>query len=104
MFVGGGNAARMADVDRNQMRETEEAFAQANAKIGDAAARLEVDPVPFFCECSATNCRELIYIPLADYQTARQTGGFMLSPGHDDPHVEHVIGDFGSYIVVEKFR
>jgi hypothetical protein len=94
----------MAEVDRDQMRENEEAFAQANTRIGDAARRLEVDPVPFFCECSATNCRELIYIPLAEYEAVRASGGFMLCPGHDDPHVEHVIVDFGRYIVVEKFR
>jgi hypothetical protein len=94
----------MAEVDRDQMRENEEAFAQANTRIGDAARRLEVDPVPFFCECSATNCRELIYIPLAEYEAVRASSGFMLCPGHDDPHVEHVIVDFGRYIVVEKFR
>jgi hypothetical protein len=93
----------MADVDRGQMRENEEAFAQANERIGDAAARLKVDPAPFFCECSATNCRELIYIPLADYEAVRAKHRFMLCPGHDDPHLEHVIEDAGSYLVVQKF-
>jgi hypothetical protein len=103
-MMAGGHVGTMAGVDRDQMRKNEEAFARANEKIGDAAARLKVDPVPFFCECSATNCRELIYMPLADYEAVRASNGFMLCPGHDDPHVEHVIEDLGSYVVVEKFR
>lgn len=94
----------MASVDRDRMRENEERFAHANDKISDAAIRLKVDPVPFFCECSATDCTELIYVTLEAYQAVRKSKGFMLLPAHDDPDVEQVIHDRGSYLVVEKFR
>jgi hypothetical protein len=94
----------MTSVYRDQMRENEENFALANGKIHDSAVRLKVDPVPFFCECSATDCTDLIYVTLEAYEAVRKSNCFMLLPGHDDSDIEQVIDDCGSYLVVEKFR
>jgi hypothetical protein len=94
----------MTSVDRDRMRENEERFAHANGKIHDSAVRLKVDPVPFFCECSTLDCTELIYVTLEAYEAVRESNRFMLLPGHDDPDVEQVIDERGSYLVVEKFR
>ncbi len=82
----------------------EETFAGANEQIREAAEHHRVDPVPFLCECSATNCKDLLSLPLDAYRKARATGGFIIRPDHDDPHVEHVIEDHGTYQVVKKFR
>lgn len=94
----------MERTELDRRRENEEAFAEANGQIRDAAERHHIDPVPFLCECSATNCTELIYITLGAYRKVRESGGFMVCPGHDDPHVEAVVDDHGAYQVVEKFR
>jgi hypothetical protein len=94
-------------VDRTELdrkRSNEQAFAEANAQIRDAAVLHHVEPVPFLCECSALNCTDLIRLPLDAYRKVRESGGFLILPGHDDPHVEHVIEDHQEYQVVEKFR
>jgi hypothetical protein len=94
----------MERTEFDRMRKNEETFAQANEKIRNAAERLDVDPVPFFCECSALDCTDLIHMTLDTYRKVRESDGFMICPGHDDPHVEAVVEDHGAYQVVEKFR
>ena len=94
----------MNRTERARRRQNEETFAQANEEIRGAAEQHDVDPVPFLCECSAVNCMELIYLPLDAYRKVRESDGFMVSPGHDDPHVETVVEDHGAYQLVEKFR
>ena len=94
-------------MDRTELdrrRTNEETFAHANEQISEAAARHNVDPIPVLCECSATSCMELIHLPLAAYRKIRERGGFVIRPGHEDPHVEHVIQECDGYQVVEKFR
>ena len=94
-------------MDRTELerrRANEETFAQANEQISKAAVRHNVDPLPVLCECSATTCMELIHIPLAVYRRVRDGGDYVIRPGHDDPHVEHVIEEGEGYQVVEKFR
>ena len=86
------------------MRKNEETFANANEQIVDVATRNRVEPVPFLCECSATNCMDLIQLPLDEYRRVRESGSFIVRPGHDDPHVEQVIEDHETYQIVEKFR
>jgi hypothetical protein len=94
----------MDRTELDRMRKNEETFADANEQILDAATRIHVEPVPFLCECSARNCVDLIQLPLDAYRRVRESGGFMIRPGHDDPHVEQVIEDHETYQVVEKFR
>jgi hypothetical protein len=88
-------------VDRS--RENEERFAQANEQIKDMAEDFSVEPVPFLCECSSLRCMEIVPVPLDTYRGVREQGRFVLSPGHDDPHVESIVKDCGIYVVVEKF-
>jgi hypothetical protein len=94
----------MDSTDLDRLRENEQAFADANEQIREAAARNDVEPVPFLCECSARNCTDLIRLRPDEYRKVRASGGFMIRPGHDDPHVERIVADHGSYQVVEKFR
>lgn len=88
-------------VDRS--RKNEERFAQANEEIKEVADGLAVEPIPFLCECSSLRCLEVILVPFDTYRRVREQGRFLLSPGHDDPHVEAVVEDCGAYVVVEKF-
>jgi hypothetical protein len=60
--------------------------------------------VPFLCECSARNCTDLILLHLGEYRRIRASDGFMVRPGHDDPHVEQVVEEHDTYQIVEKFR
>jgi hypothetical protein len=93
----------MERTELERRRLNEEAFAEANEQIRVAAVRHHVDPVPFLCECSATNCTELVRLPLGAYRSVRASGGYLVLPGHDDPHVETVVEDHKTYQVVEKF-
>jgi hypothetical protein len=94
----------MNETELDRRRKNEETFAHANEQIREAAEEHRVDPVPFLCECSAVNCIELIHLPLDAYRRVRGSAGFIVCPGHDDPHVETVVEDHGAYQVVEKFR
>ena len=99
--------AHCGSVERTELerrRQNEEAFAEANEQIRDAAVRHHVDPMPLLCECSATNCTEVVRLTLDEYRHVRENGGFMVLPGHDDPHVETVVEDHGAYQIVEKLR
>jgi len=44
------------------------------------------------------------HLPLDAYRRVRESDGFMVCAGHDDPHVETVVEDHGLYQVVEKFQ
>jgi hypothetical protein len=94
----------MDRTELDRLRENERAFAAANERIQEAAARNDVEPVPFLCECSARNCTDLIRLSLAAYREVRASGGYLIRAGHDDPHVEQIVEDHGAYLVVEKFR
>ena len=94
----------MDRTDLDRLRANEQAFAEANEQIRETAAGYDVERVPFLCECSARNCTELILLQLAEYRKVRAIGGYVIRPGHDDPHVERVVEDHDAYQVVEKFR
>jgi hypothetical protein len=91
-------------VETDRVLENEKLFVRANDRILAAGEKFKVEPVPFLCECSAVTCTELIPLSLEDYRRVRAGEGFMLRPGHDDPHFEQLVDDCGGYIVVEKFR
>jgi hypothetical protein len=86
-------------------RSNEETFAKANEQIRATAEAYEFDEaVPFLCECSKVNCMETIRLPLTTYREARRRGdAFILREGHNDPRVEHIVGNVAGYILVEKF-
>jgi hypothetical protein len=88
-----------------RVRKNEETFANANEEIRARAEQYEFDEaVPFLCECSKVDCTETIRLPLPTYREARARGdAFILRAGHDDPRVEHIIGNVAGYILVEKF-
>ena len=47
---------------------------------------------------------ETVRLPLTTYRTARERGDvFILRAGHDDAHVERIVGNVAGYVLVEKF-
>lgn len=93
------------DPSTSRFRENEETFARANDEIQATAERYHFDQlVPFLCECAEPACLETIRLSIEDYRKARDGGGgFILLPGHDDPHVERVVSRRSGYVLVEKF-
>jgi hypothetical protein len=89
-----------------RVRKNEETFANANEVIRSRAEQYQVveESVPFLCECSRVECTETVRLPLPTYREARARGdAFILRVGHDDPKVEHIVGEVAGYILVEKF-
>ena len=70
----------MERTELDRRRQNAETFARATEQIRDAAVRHEVNPSPFICECSATNCMTILRLTLDAYREVRDSGGFMVCP------------------------
>jgi hypothetical protein len=58
----------------------------------------------FLCECGEEQCREPVYLSLAEYETVRASPTrFAVRPGHELPEVERVVGRLDGCVIVEKF-
>lgn len=88
----------------HRSHENEKRFARANERAEDVSESLSIEPVAFLCECSALRCTEIVRVTLESYREVREKGGFLLSPGHDNPHVEAVVDNRDVYLVVEKYE
>ena len=88
-----------------RVRQNEETFASANEEIRARAEEYGFDgAVPFLCECSKIECMETVQLSLTTYRELRAHGDrFILRPGHDDPHVERIVGSSADYTLVVKF-
>ena len=57
----------------------------------------------FVCECSNTDCIEVIEIPDIEYTRIRgNPTWFVIKQDHDIPQIEHVVSEDDGYAVVEK--
>lgn len=65
-------------------------FRDANERIERTAARfIEVEQVPFICECPRRDCTEVIRLSLAEYELIRGDGRrFFAASGHETCVVE----------------
>jgi hypothetical protein len=80
-------ADRIAErVARNQAT-----FRDANERIHVAAAIVDVEPVPFICECPRRECTQLTRLTMAEYEEVRSNGRrFFAAPGHEVCEVDGV--------------
>jgi hypothetical protein len=91
---------------QRRLAENEVIFRQANkdAKdfledIGAAHSTL----LPFFCECSDTDCRRRIDLSVETYEELHQSKKqFTIIPGHEVPAIEKVVKQTDLYYIVEK--
>ncbi|HUR16009.1 MAG TPA: hypothetical protein VMZ33_01875 [Candidatus Limnocylindrales bacterium] len=80
-------------------------FRNANEGIEERAESLDVDPVPFLCECADMTCTEVIRLSLKDYEEIRSDSTHFLNvPGHQvaaGPHGK-VVAEREGYVIVQK--
>jgi len=80
-------------------------FREVNERVEDMTNTFESDTGTFeiVCECADPACTERLSVATGVYERARSDAmHFLLSPGHEDPTLEHVIETFDSYVVVER--
>jgi hypothetical protein len=80
-------------------------FRQVNENIANLEAQLDsgADSLPVICECAQPDCVTRIEIALSEYQhVRRQPDWFIVARGHEQPHIEQVMGEGDGYVIVEK--
>jgi hypothetical protein len=86
-------------------RERNEAlFREVNERIEDVSTMLDLDDeMEYLCECDNPECLEKLSATRAEYEAIRAVAThFVVVPGHEDPDVEHVVGQTERFLVVEK--
>lgn len=94
------------DVSENERRALNEAlFRDVNERIAESAERFRSEETEFVCECADPECTERVTATLAEYEKVRSNPAtFLLAPGHDEPEIERVVSERGSFWVVEKVQ
>jgi|GraSoiStandDraft_41_1057321.scaffolds.fasta_scaffold2132873_1 hypothetical protein len=96
------------DPQLRKLVENEAYFRAANERIRKSAISFAFRPdqrVPFLCECSDTQCREIVMLSLPVYERIRaHPDRFLLCAGHEDEggRLERVIEANDGYAVIEK--
>lgn len=83
----------------------EAAFREVNERVEEIHEEHETNTgvLHIVCECSAMSCTEHLSVPIAEYERVRSDAThFLLQVGHEDPTVERMIENHGTYIIVEK--
>ena len=87
-------------------RERNEAlFREVNERIEDVSQTVPPDEkrTEFLCECDNKDCAEKISATRAEYEAVRAVGTrFIVTPGHEDPDVEHIVLQNERFLVVQK--
>ena len=96
------------DMTTQRIAENQSRFREANEQIGAAADRMQIEVVPFLCECPRERCTEIVRMTLVEYEGIRQSATcFLCTPGHEDVSVgagAAVVtgGVEGRYVAVQK--
>lgn len=115
--TGGGRElgelpAAAYDVVPMSPRETrvvrnEALFREVNIRIADLEEHLlgldEGGMLSLVCECGHTGCTNPIKVDPASFERVRENSlRFFVTPGHEDPAEESVVGQRPGYLIVEK--
>jgi hypothetical protein len=65
-----------------------ELLRDVNERVASLASR-EEEILSFLCECANDFCVDQVVLQLARYEEIRETGGYVLAPGHR-PHLASV--------------
>lgn len=99
----GSSVAKQSD---RRLAENEVIFRQANKDMEDFlkdTGAADATTVPFFCECSDTNCRGRIEISVRVYEALHNDKRrFVVIAGHQIPKIENVVQREQGFYVVEK--
>lgn len=89
---------RRLGLNEAMFREVNERVEEVNQAFGSITGQFDI-----FCECGDTTCAERISVPMEQYERVRsEATHFLLKVGHEDPTVERMIENHGSYVIVEK--
>jgi hypothetical protein len=94
--------ARHDRVARNEAmyRSVNREIEQASEEMGDGPE----DRIQVLCECGEDGCSATLDLTVAEYDEAhQQRDRFVVSPGHEDERIEHVVTRTDRYLVVDKF-
>lgn len=95
----------MAEMSAERVALNDATFRNANEGIEEKAESLDVDPIPFLCECADMTCTEVIRLSMSDYEEIRSDSTHFLNvPGHQvaaGPHAK-VVAERENYVIVQK--
>lgn len=94
----------MHDLPQRRAARTEALFRETNEAIerglwpGDKR-----EPIRFRCECAQMDCRTILTLTVAEYESVRDNPRrFLVAHGHETPDAEIVVERREGYLVVEK--
>jgi anti-sigma B factor antagonist len=98
--------ARRWATRKQRIVKNEQAFRDYNDRRMQAEpvdASDDEETIPFVCECGDTDCIEALMITAAEFSEAHSAPNrFLVKPGHVYPDVEHVVGSYEAYAIIEK--
>ncbi len=100
-----GTGESTAGFSAERIARNDAIFRKANEEIREAAERLEVENVPFICECADPSCREILLLTLEEYREIRTNARhFINAPGHEAAAQGwgEVVGVSDGYVTEEK--
>jgi hypothetical protein len=97
----------VADAVTERIKANNARFREANERIRDRADQLgvEMDRMPFLCECPVEDCVEILHLTPGEYAALRENPQrFMTAVGHEkaEQPVAEVVARRDGYVVVEK--
>jgi hypothetical protein len=93
------------DERERRLGMNEAVFREVNERVEEIQETQETNTglLHIVCECSAVSCTERLSVPISEYERVRSDAThFLLQVGHEDPTVERMIENRGTYIIVEK--
>jgi hypothetical protein len=58
----------------------------------------------YVCECGDRTCTDVIELSRREYESVRSVAvRFALAVNHENPEIDHVVGENGRFATVEKF-
>jgi hypothetical protein len=97
----------VSDHNSERIRTNNKRFREANETIRGRADELgvEMERLPFLCECPVEDCVEILPLTRAEYAAVRENPNhFMTAVGHEENEqpVGEVVARNDGYVVVEK--
>jgi hypothetical protein len=97
----------VSDAVSERIKANNARFRDANERIRDRADELgvEMERIPFLCECPLEECMEIVHLTPDEYAAVRQNATwFMTAVGHEgaEQPVGEVVARRDGHVVIEK--
>lgn len=98
----------MDEASKQYLAETEVIFRETNQDVADFIVEDEGPDtrttLPFYCECSNTDCRDRIRLTPQTYtKLHKNKRQFIAVTGHEIPEIEKVVRQEDGFFVIEKY-